>query len=198
MTGMNESLEPDERKRKEVIECLYWSLMNGWDIPQDICEHYGFYGDYQLYHRLESMEPEEYRKKRLSGEIPDAMEVDTRLTHAVEQVFEGLCSRPPNPYIDRLYEELVKLGSIVANPKNTDGAFIYTGFLMKYGIDRNAADEIRRQQAEDAYKKLEVRLAGMTGRKPREENECRHIRKKPSRKVHIPVAEKPKGRKTGL
>ena len=53
MTVMNDSFESDERKRKETIECLYWSLMNGWDIPKDIREHYGFSEDYELYHRLE-------------------------------------------------------------------------------------------------------------------------------------------------
>ncbi len=93
---MNDSFESDERKRKETIECLYWSLMNGWDIPKDIREHYGFSEDYELYHRLESMEPEDYRERRFRGEIPDAVEVDVRLTHAVEKVFERLCS--PLPY----------------------------------------------------------------------------------------------------
>ena len=44
---MNDSFESDERKRKETIECLYWSLMNGWDIPKDIREHYGFSEDYE-------------------------------------------------------------------------------------------------------------------------------------------------------
>ena len=92
---MNDSFESDERKRKETIECLYWSLMNGWDIPKDIREHYGFSEDYELYHRLESMEPEDYRERRLRGEIPDAIEVDVRLTHAVEKVFERLCSLLP-------------------------------------------------------------------------------------------------------
>ena len=95
MTVMNDSFESDERKRKETIECLYWSLMNGWDIPKEIREYYGFSEDYELYHRLESMEPEEYREKRRRGEIPDAVEVDVRLTHAVEKVFERLCSPPP-------------------------------------------------------------------------------------------------------
>lgn len=52
MTVMNDSFESDERKRKETIECLYWSLMNGWDIPKEIREHYGFSEDYELYHRL--------------------------------------------------------------------------------------------------------------------------------------------------
>ena len=89
---MNDSFESDERKRKEIIECLYRSLMNGWDIPKDIREYYGFSEDYELYHRLESMEPEDYRERRLRGEIPDAVEVDVRLTHAVEKVFERLCS----------------------------------------------------------------------------------------------------------
>ena len=93
---MNDSFESDERKRKEIIECLYRSLMNGWDIPKDIREYYGFSEDYELYHRLESMEPEDYRERRLRGEIPDAVEVDVRLTHAVEKVFERLCS--PLPY----------------------------------------------------------------------------------------------------
>ena len=88
MTVMNDIFETDERKRKETIECLYWSLMNGWDIPKDIREHYGFSEDYELYHRLESMESEDYRERRLRGEIPDAVEVDVRLTHAVEKVFE--------------------------------------------------------------------------------------------------------------
>lgn len=94
---MNDSFESDERKRKETIECLYWSLMNGWDIPKEIREHYGFSEDYELYHRLESMEPEDYRERRLRGEIPDAVEVDVRLTQAVEKVFERLCSPPSCP-----------------------------------------------------------------------------------------------------
>lgn len=93
---MNDSFESDERKRKETIECLYWSLMNGWDIPKDIREHYGFSEDYELYHRLESMEPEDYRERRLRGEIPDAVEVDVRLTHAVGRFSSGFV--PLLPY----------------------------------------------------------------------------------------------------
>ncbi len=69
-------------------------------------EHYGFSEDYELYHRLESMEPEDYRERRLRGEIPDAVEVDVRLAQAVEKVFERLCSPPPVQYLDKLYEEL--------------------------------------------------------------------------------------------
>ena len=80
---MNESFESDERKRKETIECLYWSLMNGWDIPKDIREHYGFSEDYELYHRLERLEPAEYRLKRLECEVPDIVELDAQLKHTV-------------------------------------------------------------------------------------------------------------------
>ena len=49
---MNDSFESDERKRKETIECLYWSLMNGWDIPKELREHYGFSEDYELPQRV--------------------------------------------------------------------------------------------------------------------------------------------------
>ena len=134
MTVMNDSFESDERKRKETIECLYWSLMNGWDIPKDIREYYGFSEDYELYHRLESMEPEDYRERRLRGEIPDAVEVDVRLTHAVEKVFERLCSPPPVQYLDKLYGELEKLGGFIANPKNIDSPFINSCFLMNTAL----------------------------------------------------------------
>ena len=53
--------------------------MNGWDIPQDIREHYGFSKDYELYRQLEDMDPEEYRQQRRKGSVPDILEVDARL-----------------------------------------------------------------------------------------------------------------------
>ena len=177
MTVMNDSFESDERKRKETIECLYWSLMNGWDIPKELREHYGFSEDYELYHRLESMEPEDYRERRLRGEIPDAVEVDVRLAQAVEKVFERLCSPPPVQYLDKLYEELEKLGGFIVNPKNIDSPFINSGFLMKYGIDRNSPDETRRQQAEKAYKELYARFETMVGLKSPNKKDDTTIRK---------------------
>ena len=36
---------------------------------------------------------------------------------------------------------------------------------MKYGIDRNSPDEIRRQQSEKAYKELYARFETMVGLK---------------------------------
>lgn len=153
------------------------------------------------------MEPEDYREKRLRGEIPDAVEVDVRLTHAVEKVFERLCSPPPVQYLDKLYGELEKLGGFIANPKNIDSPFINSCFLMKYGIDRNSPDEIRRQQSEKAYKELYARFETMVGLKSPNKKDDTIIRKecrqpackdRPTGKVRIPVTPKPKRRKMGL
>lgn len=113
----------------------------------------------------------------------------------------------PVQYLDKLYGELEKLGGFIANPKNIDSPFINSGFLMKYGIDRNSPDEIRRQQAEKAYKELYARFETMVGLKPPNKKDDTTIRKecrKPackdrlSGKVRIPVSPKPKERKMGL
>ena len=97
---MYSNLESDERKRDEVVSCLYWSLMQNWNIPRSIQDCYGFTEDYRLFHRLEEMSPDEYRQKRLTGEVPDSLEVDARLTHRAEALFEirkrgGLTSDSP-------------------------------------------------------------------------------------------------------
>lgn len=52
---MYSDLESDQRKREEVISSLYWSLMQNWDIPKSICDHYGFTEDYRLFHQLEEL-----------------------------------------------------------------------------------------------------------------------------------------------
>ena len=44
---MYSDLESDQRKREEVISSLYWSLMQNWDIPKSIYDHYGFTEDYR-------------------------------------------------------------------------------------------------------------------------------------------------------
>ena len=107
---MYSNLESDERKRDEVVSCLYWSLMQNWNIPRSIQDCYGFTEDYRLFHRLEEMSPDEYRQKRLTGEVPDSLEVDARLTHRAEALFERLCPRPPADYLDKLNGELERLG----------------------------------------------------------------------------------------
>jgi hypothetical protein len=113
---MYSDLESDQRKREEVISSLYWSLMQNWDIPKSIYDHYGFTEDYRLFHQLEELEPAEYKRKRETGEVPDILEVDARLTRTVEKVFESLCGKPPAPYLDKMNEELEKLGQIAALP----------------------------------------------------------------------------------
>ena len=64
--------------------------MQGWNIPLSIQEYYGLTEDYRLFHQLEGMAPDEYLRKRQTGEVPDILEVDARLTHAVEKIFESV------------------------------------------------------------------------------------------------------------
>ncbi|MFT0481111.1 hypothetical protein ACMSEG_17500 [Bacteroides faecis] len=164
---MYSNLESDERKRDEVVSCLYWSLMQNWNIPRSIQDYYGFTEDYRLFHRLEEMSPDEYRQKRLTGEVPDSLEVDARLTHRAEELFERLCPRPPADYLDKLNGELERLGWIAASPDTVhDIIHISPSFLVKYGIDKNASAAERSCQAEKAYRELDARFVRMTGRRP--------------------------------
>lgn len=198
---MNDPFETDPQKRSEIVECFYWSLMNGWDIPRDIREHYGFSKDYELYRQLEDMDSEEYRQQRRKGSVPDILEVDARLTRAVEQVFERLCTRPPAAYLDRLHEEWLKLKTLEADPGHVENPFVTPSFLVRYGIDRSASDTVRQKQAQTACRKLEERMAGMTGKRQTRETEpaSRPLRnRQPCRKAHIPVVAKPKRRGKGL
>lgn len=173
---MNDPFETDPQKRSEIVECFYWSLMNGWDIPQDIREHYGFSKDYELYRQLEDMDPEEYRQQRRKGSVPDILEVDARLTRAVEQVFERLCTRPPAAYLDRLHEEWMKLKTLEADPGHVENPFVTPSFLVRYGIDRSASDTVRQKQAQTACRKLEERMAGMTGKSKPGKRSRLHVR----------------------
>ena len=42
---MYSDLESNESKRREVVSSLYWSLMQGWNIPLSIQEYYGLTED---------------------------------------------------------------------------------------------------------------------------------------------------------
>ena len=164
---MHDSFEPDEKWLREVTDCLYWSLMYDWDIPKHIRDHYGLTEDYRLYHQLSAMKNDEYRQKRLLGEIPDVLEIDARLTHRAEELFERLCPRPPVEYLDKLNTELERLGQIAAIPESVhDILHVHPGFLAKYGIDKNASATERSCQAEKAYRELDARFVRMTGRRP--------------------------------
>lgn len=209
---MYSDLESNESRRREVVSCLYWSLMQGWNIPDSIQEYYGFTEDYRLFHRLEEMDPDEYRQKRLTEEVPDILEVDARLTHAVEEVFEQVCRRPPNPYLDKLNEELERLGRIAARPDFVhDIIYVRPDFLAKYGIDRNAPEKAIREQAEKAYRELDARFVRMTGRRPYADGFFHYLKNErakkeqsasredtPHRKPRISFKPKVKGRGKGL
>lgn len=206
---MYSDLESDQRKREEVISSLYWSLMQNWDIPKFICDHYGFTEDYRLFHQLEELEPAEYKRKRETGEVPAILEVDARLTHTVEKVFESLCGKPPAPYLDKMNGELEKLGQIAALPDSVhDILHISPAFLVKYGIDKNASVTERSCQAEKAYRELDARFVKMTGRRPYADDLFASIRQgkektpeaKRPKQVHKPILRNPpsKGRKMGL
>lgn len=206
---MHDRFESDEKTLREVIDSLYWSLMYDWDIPRHIREHYGLTEDYQLYHQLNAMDSDEYRQKRLHGEVPDVLKVDARLTHRAEELFERLCPRPPVEYLDKLNEELEKLGRIAASPDSVhDIIHIRPGFLVKYGIDEGASREERSRQAEKAYRELDVRFVRMTGRRPYADEFFASIKHKTEdvvkenrlRQFHRIILRNPpsKGRKMGL
>ena len=204
---MYSNLKSDEKRRQEVISCLYWSLMQNWNIPQSMQDYFGLTEDYRLYHQLEDMDPAIYRQKRAAGEIPDVLEVDARLTRAVENIFESICERPPVPYLNKLNDELEKLGQIAHFPDNVhDIIHIRPDFLAKYGIDRKASSEECSAKAEKAYRELDARFVRMTGRIPYADELFNGMKKRqsdsseerPSRKQHIRQKPKSRGRKMGL
>lgn len=204
---MYSNLKSDEKRRQEVISCLYWSLMQNWNIPQSMQDYFGLTEDYRLYHQLEDMDPAIYRQKRATGEIPDVLEVDARLTRAVENIFESICERPPVPYLNKLNDELEKLGQIAHFPDNVhDIIHIRPDFLAKYGIDRRASSEECSAKAEKAYRELDARFVRMTGRRPYADKLFNGMKKRqsdsseerPSRKQHIRQKPKSRGRKMGL
>ena len=204
---MYSNLKSDEKRRQEVISCLYWSLMQNWNIPQSMQDYFGLTEDYRLYHQLEDMDPAIYRQKRATGEIPDVLEVDARLTRAVEKIFESICECPPVPYLNKLNDELEKLGQITHFPDNVhDIIHIRPDFLAKYGIDRKASSEECSAKAEKAYRELDARFVRMTGRRPyadelfngMKKRQCDPSEERPSRKQHIRQKPKSRGRKMGL
>lgn len=204
---MYSNLKSDAKRRQEVISCLYWSLMQNWNIPQSMQDYFGLTEDYRLYHQLEDMDPAMYRQKRAEGEVPDVLEVDARLTRAVEKIFESICERPPVPYLNKLNEELEKLGQIAHFPDNVhDIIHIRPDFLAKYGIDRRASSEECSAKAEKAYRELDARFVKMTGRRPYADELFNGMKKRqidsseerPSRKQHIRQKPKSRGRKMGL
>ena len=138
--------------------------------------------------------------------------MDARLTRAVEAVFESVCRRPPDPYLDRLNGELERLGRIAARPDSVhDIIHVTPSFLAKYGIDKESPAEVICRQAEKAYRELDTRFVKMTGRRPYAGEFFRYLRNErakqeqaasrgdtPHRKPRISVRAKAKGRGRGI
>ena len=175
---MDSDLHIDDDTRDEIFSCLYESLMQNWNIPKSVQDLLGITQDYCLFHYLEDMDPAFYRQKRAAGEIPDVLEVDARLTRAVEKIFESICERPPVPYLNKLNEELEKLGQIAHFPNNVhDTIHIRPDFLAKYGLNKSDSLEVRSVKAEKAYRELDSRFVKMTGRRPYADDLFRSIKK---------------------
>ena len=204
---MYSNLKSDEKRRQEVISCLYWSLMQNWNIPQSMQDYFGLTEDYRLYHQLEDMDPAIYRQKRATGEIPDVLEVDARLTRAVEKIFESICERPPAPYPNKLNDELAMLWQIAHFPANVhDTIHNSPDFLDKYCLHRRAPPDECSAKAEKANRERDARFVRMTGRRPYADELFNGMKKRqsdsseerPSRKQHIRQKPKSRGRKMGL
>ena len=192
---------------RDTSAFLYEYLTMGAGIPEPVRKHFGFDRDYLLYEKINGMDCDEYQRQQKEGRLPDVLVVDARLTNAVEKAFESVCRRPPDPYLDRLNEELERLGRIAASPGSVhDPIHIRPDFLVKYGIDRSSPEDVIRKQAEKAYRELDARFVRMTGRRPYADEFFRNIRPTRTvssettlrRKPHITVRPKPKGRKMGL
>ena len=135
-----------------------------------------------------------------------------QFTRAVETVFESVCRRPPDPYLDRLNGELERLGRIAARPDSVhDIIHVTPSFLAKYGIDKESPAEVICRQAEKAYRELDTRFVKMTGRRPYAGEFFRYLRNErakqeqaasrgdtPHRKPRISVRAKAKGRGRGI
>lgn len=154
-------LDGDTRIREKTASELYDFLMTGDPPSMYVQLRYGMAEDCKLCKAIEEGNPE-----ALKGKHDDFTVISTRLTRTAERAFESLCHRPPNPYLDQLNGELEKLGRLAVNPKSIDDFFIYSDFLVKYGIDRKSPEDVRVRQAEAAYRELDARFVKMTGRKP--------------------------------
>lgn len=152
---------------RDISAFLYEYLTTGTGIPEPVRKHFGFDGDYLMYEKINGMDYDEYRRQRQEGRLPDVLEVDAKLTNAVEKAFESVCRRPPDPYLDGLNEELERLGRIAACPDSVhDIIHVTPSFLAKYGIDKESPEDAVFRQAEKAYRELDARFVKMTGRRP--------------------------------
>ena len=120
-----------------------------------------------------------------------------------------LYHQPPAEYLDKLNEDLQKLGQIAAMPDAVhDILHISPAFLVRYGIDKKDSPEECSRQAEKAYRELDARFVRMTGRRPYADELFASLKRKTEdvakenrpKQSHRTILRNPlsKGRKMGL
>lgn len=81
-------------------------------------------------------------------------------------------------YIEKLDAELQTLGWLARFPEKIDSPYINLQLLDKYGIEPDISREEQSRQIEKAFRKLDERLASMTGRQPYADDLFESLRQK--------------------
>ena len=194
-------LDADTRTSERTFSGLYHFLMEGSQPSMYALLRYDMADDYRLHNLMDSGSVDSAALEREYGKLPDFLELDARLTRKAEKALESLCKCPPVPYLEKLNEELEKLGGLAYNPKNIDDPFINRGFLVKYGIDHRSPVEERARQVETAYRELDARFVRMTGRRPYADDLFGTVKPKTEIKeagTDKAERQKPKGRRMGF
>ncbi len=194
-------LDADTRTRDKAFSGLYHFLMECRQPSMYVLLRYDMADDYKLHDLMNGGFADSATLERKYGKLPDFLELDARLTRKAEKALESLCERPPVPYLEKLNEELEKLGSLAHKPDNIDDPFINRDVLVKYGIDRNASEKEIAKQVETAYRELDARFVKMTGRRPYADNLFGVVKPKKEIKetgTDKTERQKPKGRRMGF
>lgn len=194
-------LDADTRTRDKAFSGLYHFLMECRQPSMYVLLRYDMADDYKLHDLMNGGFADSATLERKYGKLPDFLELDARLTRKAEKALESLCECPPVPYLEKLNEELEKLGRLAHNPDNIDDPFIDRDLLAKYGIDRTATAEDRIKQTETAYRELDARFVKMTGRRPYADELFGSVKPKAEIKdagTDKTERQKPKGRRMGF
>lgn len=194
-------LDADTRTSEKAFSGLYHFLMEGSQPSMYALLRYDMADDYRLHNLMDSGSVDAAALEREYGKLPDFLELDARLTRKAEKALESLCKCPPVPYLEKLNEELEKLGRLAHKPDNIDDPFINRDFLVKYGIDRRSPVEERARQVENAYREVDAMFVRMTGRRPYADDLFGTVKPKAEIKevgTDKPERQKPKGRRMGF
>ena len=137
-------LDADTRTSEKAFSGLYHFLMEGSQPSMYALLRYDMADNYRLHNLMDSGTVDSAVLEREYGKLPDFLELDARLTRKAEKALESLCKCPPVPYLEKMNEELEKLGRLAYKPDNIDDPFFNRDFLVKYGIDRRSPVEERR------------------------------------------------------